>query len=116
MKYSRFQLEYRIRVSVPFNFRWTLVHPFNNLIILEPIGGAAPKFSSESKTIGTFEKTGGDSLALACPAQAYPLPTFRYKTVKNFRVLIEIEHYKISSKIFFNILHLLVLCLLSTLK
>ena len=82
-------------MSVPFNFRWTLVHPFNNLIILEPIGGAAPKFSSESKTIGTFEKTGGDSLALACPAQAYPLPTFRYKTVKNFRVLIEIEHYKI---------------------
>ena len=44
----------------------------------EPIGGAAPKFSSSSKSIGTFEEHGGESLALVCPAQAYPLPSFRY--------------------------------------
>ena len=48
------------------------------LFVLEPIGGAAPKFSSDSKSIGTFDKKGGESLALACPAQAYPLPSFRY--------------------------------------
>ena len=65
---------------------WTLVIPFNNLIELEPIGGAAPKFSSESKSIGTFDKSGGDSLALACPAQAYPLPTFKYTTKNKCRV------------------------------
>ena len=46
----------------------------------EPIGGAAPKFSSSSKSIGTFEEHGGESLALVCPAQAYPLPSFRYTT------------------------------------
>ena len=49
------------------------------LLVLEPIGGAAPKFSSASKSIGTFDEKGGDSVALACPAQAYPLPSFRYK-------------------------------------
>ena len=48
------------------------------LFTTEPIGGAAPKFSSSSKSIGTFEEHGGESLALVCPAQAYPLPSFRY--------------------------------------
>ena len=48
------------------------------LFTIEPIGGAAPKFSSSSKSIGTFEEHGGESLALVCPAQAYPLPSFRY--------------------------------------
>ena len=63
-------------------------------IALEPIGGAAPKFSSESKSIGTFDKMGGDSLALACPAQAYPLPTFRYSTVgiKVIRYILAISN------------------------
>ena len=46
--------------------------------VTEPVGGAAPKFSSSSKTIGTFDEKGGDSLALVCPAQANPLPSFRY--------------------------------------
>ena len=49
------------------------------LFTTEPIGGAAPKFSSSSKSIGIFEEHGGESLALVCPAQAYPLPSFRYR-------------------------------------
>ena len=47
--------------------------------MIEPVGGAAPKFSSSSKSIGTFEEKGGEPLALVCPAQAHPLPSFRYK-------------------------------------
>ena len=53
-------------------------HENKILFTTEPIGGAAPKFSSSSKSIGTFEEHGGESLALVCPAQAYPLPSFRY--------------------------------------
>ena len=49
---------------------------FNKTI--EPIGGALPRFSSDSKSLGTFEKNFGGSLALLCPAQAFPLPSYRY--------------------------------------
>ncbi len=45
--------------------------------LAEPIGGAAPKFSSDSKTLGNFEKSSKETLALLCPAQASPLPSFR---------------------------------------
>ena len=48
-----------------------------NFLLLEPIGGAAPKFSSDSKTLGNFDKKEGAQLALNCPAQAFPLPSFR---------------------------------------
>jgi hypothetical protein len=51
-------------------------HSKTNLL-LEPIGGAKPKFSSDSKSLGNFEKTEADSLALLCPAQAAPIPSFR---------------------------------------
>ncbi len=45
--------------------------------LAEPIGGAAPKFSSDSKSLGNFEKSSAETLALLCPAQASPLPSFR---------------------------------------
>ena len=45
---------------------------------LEPIGGAGPKFSSDSKSLGTFEKNLSGALSLLCPAQGFPLPSFRY--------------------------------------
>lgn len=51
---------------------------FKIISLLEPIGGAIPKFSSDSKSLGSFEKNFGESLALLCPAQAYPLPSYRY--------------------------------------
>ena len=46
--------------------------------MIEPVGGAAPQFSSSSKSIGIFDEKGGEPLALVCPAQAHPLPSFRY--------------------------------------
>ena len=49
----------------------------NAFSMLEPIGGAIPKFSSDSKSLGTFEKQFGEPLALLCPAQASPLPAYR---------------------------------------
>ena len=51
-----------------------LKQPF---VLAEPIGGATPKFMSDSKHLGTFVKREGGNLALLCPAQAMPLPTFR---------------------------------------
>ncbi len=48
-----------------------------SLVLAEPIGGAAPKFSTDSKSLGTFEKVEGGTLALLCPAQAMPLPSYR---------------------------------------
>ncbi len=45
--------------------------------LAEPIGGAAPKFSSDSKSLGNFEKSSAETLALLCPAQASPLPSFK---------------------------------------
>ena len=44
---------------------------------LEPIGGAKPQFSSSSK-ISTYNTGLGSKFALICPAQAHPLPGFRF--------------------------------------
>ena len=46
--------------------------------VLEPVGSATPKFSSDSKSLGTFEKIQNGVLALLCPAQGFPLPNYRY--------------------------------------
>ena len=56
-------------------FRLVELH-FENSKFLEPIGGASPKFSHESKTSSLF-KSNGESISLACPAQAFPVPAFR---------------------------------------
>lgn len=45
--------------------------------LLEPIGTAAPKFSSVLKS-ATLEFSSLSGIALTCPAQASPLPAFRY--------------------------------------
>ena len=70
----------RNQIFSNFNFKkqFTLCLVNQNLKSLEPIGGAGPKFSSESKSLGTFEKTQNAVLALLCPAQGFPLPSFRY--------------------------------------
>ena len=45
-------------------------------MFLEPIGGAKPKFSTFGT--GTEWKFRSESaIALNCPAQGYPLPSFR---------------------------------------
>ncbi len=42
----------------------------------EPIGGAKPKFSQDSKS-NTFVRESGSMLSLMCPAQGSPIPSFR---------------------------------------
>ena len=43
---------------------------------LEPIGGAKPQFNSKSE-ISSYKAEEGIQFALLCPAQAYPLPSYR---------------------------------------
>jgi hypothetical protein len=43
---------------------------------LEPIGSAAPKFASKINSL-SFEEVATASLALICPAQGSPIPSFR---------------------------------------
>jgi hypothetical protein len=47
-------------------------------IISEPIGSAKPKFSDDlnSKGITRYEQ---NQVALICPAQAFPIPSFRFE-------------------------------------
>ena len=44
---------------------------------VEPIGGSSPKFSTTQKS-ASYQESFGANLALNCPAQASPLPSFRY--------------------------------------
>ncbi|KAI5709493.1 hypothetical protein M8J75_000679 [Diaphorina citri] len=43
---------------------------------IEPVGSKAPKFSSDLK-LSMFERHAGQSFALLCSAQGYPVPFFR---------------------------------------
>ena len=56
-------------------FRWNL-HHFYKIPALEPIGGSTPKFSSDAteNILAHSDRT----LSMACPAQASPVPTFRW--------------------------------------
>ncbi|XP_023322374.1 Down syndrome cell adhesion molecule-like protein Dscam2 [Eurytemora carolleeae] len=47
------------------------------LVITEPVGGSAPKFPSETDLSRLTHKE-GNPLRLTCPAQASPLPSFRW--------------------------------------
>ncbi|XP_055856707.1 cell adhesion molecule Dscam2 isoform X4 [Episyrphus balteatus] len=47
------------------------------LVITEPVGAKAPTFSTESKSF-TFVKQIGQSFALLCQAQAFPVPLMRW--------------------------------------
>ena len=46
---------------------------------IEPIGGAKPKFSQKAESL-TFTENAGAQLALLCPAQGSPIPSFRFGT------------------------------------
>ena len=48
-----------------------------NSIYTEPIGGAKPQFSSEAES-SSYKTKYGSKRALLCPAQAYPLPSYRF--------------------------------------
>ncbi|XP_024939112.1 Down syndrome cell adhesion molecule-like protein Dscam2 isoform X50 [Cephus cinctus] len=47
------------------------------LVITEPVGSKAPKFSSSNK-LSWFEQRSGEDFALFCPAQGFPVPAFRW--------------------------------------
>ncbi|XP_032672553.1 Down syndrome cell adhesion molecule-like protein Dscam2 isoform X6 [Odontomachus brunneus] len=47
------------------------------LVITEPVGFAKPKFSTIDKS-RTFEIAEAQGLTLQCPAQAYPVPVFKW--------------------------------------
>lgn len=48
-----------------------------NLMIIEPIAAKAPTLSSDVKWSG-IEKQASTAITLFCPAQAYPVPVFRF--------------------------------------
>lgn len=52
---------------------------FENMLvnIIEPVGSKAPSFTTKM-TITGYEMRGGTNFALLCPAQALPVPSFRY--------------------------------------
>lgn len=50
-------------------------HKFN--FCIEPVGAKAPTFSTTSKSF-TFVELAGNSFALLCQAQAFPVPLIRY--------------------------------------
>ncbi|KAI5745072.1 hypothetical protein M8J76_008005 [Diaphorina citri] len=51
-------------------------HPFFTLTT-EPVGALKPKLATALNTIQGFNVKSSESLALLCPAQAYPVPFFR---------------------------------------
>jgi hypothetical protein len=46
------------------------------IINIEPIGGTMPKFVSDTK-LSLYEREAMSQIALLCPAQASPVPSFR---------------------------------------
>lgn len=46
------------------------------LVLVEPVGAMKPKISIKDSFIREFSKE-TNSLALLCPAQAFPVPFFR---------------------------------------
>lgn len=45
---------------------------------LEPVGTVAPRVSAGTSKIQTLDGKGSSNLTLQCPAQAFPVPTYRY--------------------------------------
>ena len=55
----------------------TLVSDEKCSILLEPIGGSAPKFSFDTETVTGLSRKQSLSISLQCPAQGSPIPSFR---------------------------------------
>jgi hypothetical protein len=46
----------------------------------DPVGARVPKFSTNDKS-SSFVINSGEGFGLLCPAQGFPIPTFRYVPV-----------------------------------
>ena len=53
-----------------------LMYVNSNGIVSEPIGGSIPKFSSETDG-SKLLRSAMTSISLDCPAQAFPVPSYR---------------------------------------
>ena len=59
-------------------FRWFFSWVFENVgQFLDPIGSSSPNVPAKDK-LGSMSSKMGQSLSMSCPAQAFPLPAFRY--------------------------------------
>ena len=47
---------------------------------VEPVGGTKPQFSSKMDQFG-FQERSETAVALVCPAQSHPTPSYRFGTV-----------------------------------
>ena len=94
---------------VPAQHSGETFHHFFNIPALEPIGGSTPKFSSDAT-----ENILSDSdrpLSMACPAQASPLPTYRWSRPFNREkftpcynemiLIFRIENFSVMNEILF---------------
>ena len=52
-----------------------------NCCLIEPVGTSAPRFSSNSESLGVFKSATGKSFNFVCPAQASPVPSHRLDTI-----------------------------------
>ena len=64
---------------------------------LEPIGGSSPKFSAES-SISNLIRDQARSLAMSCPAQASPVPSFRSVSLSMRHSLFR-THWELAAKV-----------------
>ncbi len=51
----------------------------------EPVGSAAPKFASKINSL-SFQEVAARGLALSCPAQGSPIPSFRQENHRHLRI------------------------------
>lgn len=52
------------------------IHIGTILVLSEPMGAKGPKFSSDDR-VHSFIRAAGSASSLQCPAQGFPVPSFR---------------------------------------
>lgn len=57
-------------------FRYYIVFDATSANVAEPLGAKGPKFSSDDR-VNSFVRAAGGSSTLLCPAQGFPVPSFR---------------------------------------
>lgn len=60
-----------------------------NIFLPEPVGSVSPKINANEENIKILRAPLNQATKLLCPAQAYPVPIFRYEipiTFKSFRL------------------------------
>ena len=84
-----------LHIQVLLNFPKFVLF-FYKFKILESIGTSAPKFGSNSESLGVFKAAMTESFNFVCPAQSSPVPSFRSVVINHFTG----NHFKHSATIF----------------